>query len=64
VLDVLIGIAVRLGWQQGADGADEADYSEHLAQAWQAFYDSPPHRVANLIMAAVAHLLEPAAEPA
>jgi len=55
VLDVLIGTAVRLGWQQqSGDGA----YNEQVAQAWQAFYASPPHRVANLIMAAVAFLLE------
>ncbi|WP_372525897.1 glycoside hydrolase family 15 protein [Piscinibacter sp.] len=58
VLDVLIGTAVRLGWQQqSGSGA----YNEQVAQAWQAwqaFYASPPHRVANLIMAAVAFLLE------
>lgn len=56
VLDVLIGIAVRLGWQEGRG---EADYNDHVARAWQDFYACPPHRVANLIMAAVAHLLEP-----
>jgi phosphorylase kinase alpha/beta subunit len=58
VLDVLIGIAVRLGWQQRGDAAD---YNERVAQAWQDCYDSPPHRVANLVMAAIAHLLEPSA---
>ena len=55
VLDVLIGTAVRLGWQQQRGGGA---YNEQVAQAWQAFYASPPHRVANLIMAAVAFLLE------
>ena len=55
VLDVLIGTAVRLGWQQQRSGGS---YNEQVAQAWQAFYASPPHRVANLIMAAVAFLLE------
>ena len=54
VLDVLIGTAVRLGWEQ-AGGA--GDFNEQMAMAWQAFYASPPHRVANLIMAALAHLL-------
>jgi phosphorylase kinase alpha/beta subunit len=54
VLDVLIGTAVRLGWEHGGG---VGDYNEQLAQAWQAFYASPPHRVANLIMAAVAFLL-------
>lgn len=58
VLDVLIGIAVRLGWQQRGEAAD---YNERVAQAWQDFYASPPHRVANQVMAAVAHLLEPEA---
>ncbi|WP_127996337.1 glycoside hydrolase family 15 protein [Piscinibacter defluvii] len=61
VLDVLIGIAVRLGWQEGRA---DADYNEHVSQAWQAFYAAPPHRVANLVMAAVAHLLEPEADTA
>jgi phosphorylase kinase alpha/beta subunit len=53
VLDVLIDTAVRLGWEQGGGGA----YNEQVAQAWQASYASPPHRVANLIMAAMAFLL-------
>ncbi len=65
VLDVLIGTAVRLGWQPagGGDAAGGA-YNEQVAEAWQAFYASPPHRVANLMMAAVAHLLAPLAEAA
>lgn len=54
VLDVLIGTAVRLGWEQ--DGGVGA-YNEQVAQAWKTLYASPPHRVANLIMAAVAFLL-------
>ncbi|HEX3141332.1 MAG TPA: glycoside hydrolase family 15 protein, partial [Rhizobacter sp.] len=55
VLDVLIGTAVRLGWQE----ADVSGllYNEQVPQAWAALYASPPHRVANLIMAAVAFLL-------
>lgn len=60
VLDVLIGRAVRLGWQQQGGAAP---YNEHVAAAWQAFYASPPHRVANLIMAAVRFLVA-AASPA
>lgn len=54
VLDVLIGTAVRLGWQQ--DHPD-GPYTEQVAQAWAAFYAQPPHRVANLVMAAVAFLV-------
>jgi phosphorylase kinase alpha/beta subunit len=47
---------VQLGWREG--GGDPAAYREQVAQAWQALYDSPPHRVANLIAAALRHLLE------
>ncbi len=61
VLDVLIGTAVRLGWEQAGGGGA---YNEQVAQAWQAVYASPPHRVANLIMAAVAFLLATPAETA
>jgi phosphorylase kinase alpha/beta subunit len=54
VLDVVIGLAVRLGWQHsGGTGR----YNEHVAQAWSAFYSRPPHQVANLVMAAVSELL-------
>ena len=62
VLDVLIGRAVRLGWQQG--GGAMAAYNEHVAEAWQALYDSPPHRVGNLVMAAVAFLVAASKEAA
>jgi phosphorylase kinase alpha/beta subunit len=55
VLDVIIGRAVRLGWQD--DGRHEA-YNEQVARAWTEFYAQPPHRVANLVMAAVAYLLD------
>lgn len=64
VVDVIIGTAVRLGWQgrlpEGDDAAEPA-YREQVAEAWQAFYASAPHRVANLIAAAAAHLLAPGA---
>ncbi|PXW96690.1 phosphorylase kinase alpha/beta subunit [Sphaerotilus hippei] len=59
VMDVLVGIAVRQGWQQAMGEAHvDADYNEHRAHAWEAFYASPPHRVANLVMAAMAYLVE------
>lgn len=57
VLDVLIGFAVRLAWI-AKNPALQAQYNEHRAQAWQDFYASPPHHVANQVMAAVAYLLE------
>jgi phosphorylase kinase alpha/beta subunit len=65
VVDVVIGSAVRLGWQgrlwrdPEAQGPDATLYREQVAEAWQAFYASPPHRVANLISAAARHLLAP-----
>ena len=55
MLDVIIGRAVRLGWLEG--GQPQA-YNEQVAQAWTAFYALPPHRVANLVMAAVSYLLD------
>lgn len=62
VMDVLIGLAVRLGWEQSvrAEGAEPGDYNEHRALAWEAYYASPPHRVANLVASAVAWLVEQA----
>jgi phosphorylase kinase alpha/beta subunit len=62
VMDVLIGIAVRQGWEQSLDAetAAHADYNDHRAQAWKDFYASPPHRVANLVMAAMTFLVEQA----
>jgi phosphorylase kinase alpha/beta subunit len=51
---VLLRTAVRLAGEQ--DRAASAGDDE--AAAWQAFYASPPHRVANLLMAALERLLE------
>ncbi|MDQ5896373.1 MAG: hypothetical protein QG612_459 [Pseudomonadota bacterium] len=65
VMDVLIGIAVRLGWEQSQPARDEdddappPDYNEHKAAAWQGFYALPPHRVATLVMDALAFLMTP-----
>jgi phosphorylase kinase alpha/beta subunit len=41
-LDVVIGHAVRVGWQQGHPLVDEADYGRHKAEAWDDFYRSSP----------------------
>ena len=69
VMDVLIGIAVRLGWEQSLPARAEADgegddtppldYNEHKAAAWQGFYALPPHRVATLVMDALVFLMTP-----
>jgi phosphorylase kinase alpha/beta subunit len=57
VLDVLIGTAVRLNWRETHPELAGKAYNEHSAEAWQAFYASPPHRVANTVMAALSELL-------
>jgi phosphorylase kinase alpha/beta subunit len=41
------------------DGDDGEDHTEATAAAWQAILASPPHRVGELVMAALARLLEP-----
>ncbi|MBM5793538.1 MAG: phosphorylase kinase [Cyanobacteria bacterium K_DeepCast_0m_m1_088] len=42
VLDVVIGHAVRVGWQQRHPEHDAADYPSHKAEAWDQFYRSSP----------------------
>lgn len=66
VLDVLIGHAVRINWAWhcGQDG-DLSDESK--AEAWSLFFESPPHEVANAVVAAFAFLVKdkaPEAAPA
>jgi phosphorylase kinase alpha/beta subunit len=41
-LDVVIGHAVRVGWQQSHPAIPPADYPEHKAAAWDRFYRSSP----------------------
>jgi phosphorylase kinase alpha/beta subunit len=53
-----------LAWEQNHPNGEDAEYGERLADAWNMFYASPPHRVANYIMAAVTFLLEDATEEA
>jgi phosphorylase kinase alpha/beta subunit len=57
VIDVMIGHAVRICWLQ-AHPQHKDEYEEHVAIAWQAFYQLPPHRVANGILDALVHLLD------
>jgi len=42
VLDVVIGHAVRVGWQQRHPDHDAAEYPSHKAEAWDQFYRSSP----------------------
>lgn len=48
-LDVLVGHAVRLQWL-AQPGNDVQAYDGDREQAWQAFYFSPPHEVANALV--------------
>ncbi|MDD5272040.1 MAG: glycoside hydrolase family 15 protein [Methylovulum sp.] len=57
VTDVIIGHAVRICWLQ-AHPQHQDHYEEHVALAWQAFYQLPPHRVANGILDALVHLMD------
>jgi phosphorylase kinase alpha/beta subunit len=41
-LDVVIGHAVRVGWQQSHPLVSEGEYGRHKAEAWDTFYRSSP----------------------
>ncbi len=41
-LDVVIGHAVRVGWQQQHPEVPAADYGQHKADAWDRFYRASP----------------------
>jgi len=50
-LDVILGHAVRLLWLD-QPGNEAINYQDNREQAWQAFYYSKPHEVANAIVEA------------
>jgi phosphorylase kinase alpha/beta subunit len=54
--DIVIGHAVRICWLN-AHPDRELHYQEDLSLAWHAFYQLPPHQVANGILDALIHLL-------
>jgi len=56
VLDQLIDTAVRLYWQK-MEPKLPVPVQEVGAEAWRAFYASPPHEVANMFVAALGLLL-------
>ena len=56
VTDILIGHAVRINWVEH-HAQFQADYEECVPLAWQAFYQLPPHAVANSICDALDYLL-------
>jgi len=55
-LDVIIGHAVRVAWEQRHPG-QAPDYDQHRAEAWNALYLDPPSAVANHVMDALVFLL-------
>ncbi|MDD2759991.1 MAG: glycosyl hydrolase family 15, partial [Methylomonas sp.] len=56
VIDILIGHAVRLCWLQEHPEFHDR-YEECVSLAWQAFYQLPPHALANGILDALVFLL-------
>ncbi|MCF8132165.1 MAG: glycoside hydrolase family 15 protein [Synechococcus sp. Tobar2m-G35] len=60
-LDVLIGHAVRLGWQQAHPSVAAELYGAHKAQAWDSFYRCSPTRCRELFIEALQRLAATAA---
>lgn len=56
VTDILIGHAVRISWLQ-VHPQYRDHYEECVSLAWQAFYQLPPHMLANSILDALVYLL-------
>lgn len=54
--DIIIGHAVRISWLQSHPESKE-NFEVSVSLAWQAFYQLPPHKVANSILDALNHLL-------
>ena len=57
-LDVVIGHAVRVGWQLTHPSVDPVRYSQHKAQAWAQFYRSSPGDCRRWQVAALRELAE------
>ncbi len=56
-IDVLIGHAVRQHWLHMYP-EHHSHYGDYVSLAWQAFYQLPPHAVANSILDALIYLLK------
>jgi phosphorylase kinase alpha/beta subunit len=54
--DIIIGHAVKISWLQAHPDSKE-NYEDYASLAWQEFYHTPPHQVANAILDALIHLL-------
>jgi phosphorylase kinase alpha/beta subunit len=60
-LDVVIGHAVRVGWQEHHPDVPTADYGLHKAQAWDQFYRASPAACRRWQLRALQQLTEPVA---
>ncbi|MCP9890810.1 phosphorylase kinase [Cyanobium sp. Aljojuca 7D2] len=60
VLDVVIGHAVRVGWQQRHPDIAAEQYGLHKAEAWDAFYLSSPGDCRRWQLEALRQLTDPA----
>jgi len=59
VLDVVIGHAVRVGWQEKHPEVPALDYGLHKAEAWQEFYRASPAACRRWQLLALQQLTEP-----
>ena len=59
VLDVVIGHAVRVGWQQRHPNIPESQYGLHKADAWDQFYLASPADCRRWQLAALRQLTSP-----
>ena len=57
-LDVVIGHAVRVGWQSTYPQQDAAAYSQHKAAAWEQFYQASPAQCRRWQIKALRELAE------
>ena len=60
-LDVVIGHAVRVGWQLGHPQVSVADYDLHKGDAWNQFYRASPAQCRRWQLLALQQLTESAA---
>jgi phosphorylase kinase alpha/beta subunit len=58
-LDVVIGHAVRVGWQESHPQVPSIDYGLHKAEAWNNFYRSSPAACRRWQLLALQQLTEP-----
>jgi phosphorylase kinase alpha/beta subunit len=58
-LDVVIGHAVRVGWQERHPGVPSSEYGLHKAEAWDQFYRSSPAACRRWQLRALQQLTEP-----